>query len=261
MTVTATIFIHGRRGTFDQFDHMAASTEDAEDAFAFDWSEGRLIEWGATGFSEAARRSSAASVGVGAAVIKAAGQLLDQIDACRLASTRVVGHSKGGAVALQAIVEISQGAAQSRHHDSNDARSLDLEAGQLRRPARRGGVEVAVAPRAALRRASLRPARHRRDPALPAEQAAARAARRRRYHAVEPALHPLVVRDPRRAQRLYRRRPSVGVRESPRARSGPALGCATKPPRLHNRRQRPEGDRRGNHAVHHRHSQRRPGRP
>ena len=109
MTVTATIFIHGRQGTFDQFDHMAASAEDAVDVFAFDWSEGRLVEWDAAGFRETARRSSAASVGVGAAVIKAAGQLLDQIDACRLASARVVGHSKGGAVALQAIVEIIKG--------------------------------------------------------------------------------------------------------------------------------------------------------
>ncbi len=109
MTVTATIFIHGRQGTFDQFDHMAASGEEAVGAFAFDWSEGRLVEWGAAGFRETGHRSSGASVGVGAAVIKAAGQLLDQIDACRLASARVVGHSKGGAVALQAIVEIIKG--------------------------------------------------------------------------------------------------------------------------------------------------------
>ena len=109
MTVTSTIFIHGREGTFDQFDQMAEAADEVEGAFAFDWSEGRLIEWGAAGFSEAARRSSAASVGIGAAVTKAAGQLLDQVDACRLASTRVVGHSKGGAVALQAIVEIIKG--------------------------------------------------------------------------------------------------------------------------------------------------------
>ena len=73
MTVTATIFIHGRQGTFDQFDHMAASGEEVVGAFAFDWSEGRLVEWGAAGFSEAARRSSAASVGVGAAVIEGGG--------------------------------------------------------------------------------------------------------------------------------------------------------------------------------------------
>ena len=46
MTVTATIFIHGREGTFGQFDEMAEATEEAEEAFAFDWSEGRLIEWG-----------------------------------------------------------------------------------------------------------------------------------------------------------------------------------------------------------------------
>lgn len=100
------VVVHGRGGRFEDFQDLAKALAAQGRVLAYDWESGRLVGWHAEGFSERSARSRSACVG--ASVQAAARSLSTALHG--VGGATLVGHSKGGAVVLQALADIAEGA-------------------------------------------------------------------------------------------------------------------------------------------------------
>ncbi len=98
------VLIHGRGGSFYGFSDIVRQIGTPETAWVFDWSDGRLLRWESGLAAERAEASRLACVG--GSVVWAAKVLAGELE-CLDERVVLIGHSKGGAVALQLLVDVS----------------------------------------------------------------------------------------------------------------------------------------------------------
>ncbi|MEE9284192.1 MAG: hypothetical protein V3V35_00525 [Dehalococcoidia bacterium] len=101
------VFVHGRGGRFEEFSAVVDALGCHARAYAYSWASSRLVPWRDHAFGSASRQSLRACIG--ASVLRASEKLTEEVAVLPAEDVTLVGHSKGGAVVLQALADIAAG--------------------------------------------------------------------------------------------------------------------------------------------------------